>query len=464
MQTPTFELTAKQRQLRDAAASQARHILGVGGSRSGKTFGFCYCVGTRAISSPNSRHLICRLHNIDVRQSVMMDTWPKMMRTAYPHVPYETNKTDQFVKLPNGAEVWFLGLDDKERVEKILGKEYATIYPNEASQIAYDTVLTLRTRLAQNCTKTDGRPLPLKMYYDLNPTGRGHWTYREFIEGVNPVDGREVEPGSRAHVFLNPADNPYLPKAYLDELDGLPERQRQRFRDGKYLTEVPGSLWSLSDRVAEDGKSIPGIDSTRAQIEWSGDKPAVRYRGATVALTRIVIGVDPSGSDGTGGDLQGIIAAGVGIDGRGYVLEDGSCRLSPAGWAAQVKRLYDRWGADKVVAEANYGGAMVESTMRGADPNMPVALVTASRGKHLRAEPISALYEQGKVSHAGFFPVLEEQMGMMTTSGCQSGGSPDRVDGLVWALTELMLEGANLNGWLSWAQQKLTPAPGAPNP
>lgn len=421
----TFELTDKQDALVRAAASPARHVLAYGGSRSGKTFGFCYCIANRALMAPGSRHLIARLHNIDVRQSVMLDTWPKMMKLAFPDVPYSVNKADQYATLPDGAEVWFGGLDDKERVEKILGKEFATAYINESSQVAYETVLMLRTRLAQACTKRDGRELALKAYYDLNPTGRGHWTYREFVEGVNPADQRPLPPESRAHVVLNPEDNPHLPAAYLEELDELPDRQRQRFRDGKYLSEVPGALWSLSDRKAEDGRFIPGIDSLRV---W--EHPA---------LKRVVVGVDPSGSDGTGGDIQGIVVVAEAVDGQAYVLADRSCRLSPDGWGRTVAKAAEDFGADKVVAERNYGGAMVESVLRTASPNMPVKLVNASRGKIVRAEPVAALYEQGKVHHVGTLPDLEEQLTMTTTSGYEGGSSPDRMDALVWALTELML-------------------------
>lgn len=418
---PSFELTPKQRELRDAAASAARHILAYGGSRSGKTFGFVYCVAVRALSAPESRHLICRLHNIDVRQAVMMDTWPAVMRLAFPGVPWTPNKQDQFVTLPNGAEVWFGGLDDKDRVEKILGKEYATIYPNECSQIAYETISTLRTRLAQNVAKVDGRPLALKAYYDLNPTGRSHWTHREFVEGVRPENRLPLPAGTRAWVQLNPGDNPNLPEAYLDELATLPERQRQRFLEGKYLSEVPGTLWPI-DR----------LDATR--VDKAPD------------LTRIVVAVDPSGSDGAGGDSQGIIVVGKGVDGHAYVLEDATCRLSPAGWGARAVQMYEKWGADLIVAEANYGGAMVEATIRTANPMAKVKMVSASRGKHVRAEPIAALYEAGqdrpaRAHHVGAFPDLEDQMAAFTTDGYQGSGSPDRADALVWAMTELMLGG-----------------------
>ena len=423
---PTFELTDKQGELVGAATSSARHILAYGGSRSGKTFGFCYCVANRGLMAPGSRHLIARHHNIDVRQSIMLDTWPKMMGLAFPGVPYEVNKADQYIILPGGAEVWFGGLDDKERVDKILGKEFATAYVNEASQVAYETITTLRTRLSQACLKTDGRPLALKAYYDLNPVGRGHWTYREFVEGVRPENGMPIEPGSRAFVVLNPTDNPHLPAEYLAELDGLPDKQRQRFRDGKYLSEVPGALWSSSDRTADDGQNMPGIDSLRRPI--------------CPPLKRVVIGVDPSGSDGTGGDCQGIVVVGLGMDGQGYVLADRSCRLSPDGWARVVARAAEEFGADRVVAERNFGGAMVEAVLRSAAPKMPVKMVTASRGKVIRAEPVAALYEQGKVHHVGTFAEMEEQMTMTTTMGYKGSGSPDRLDALVWALSELMIE------------------------
>lgn len=420
--TPTFSLTPKQAELRDKAASPARHILGVGGGRSGKTFTFCYCVATRGLMAPGSRHLIGRLHLNDCRLSVMMDTWPKMMELAYPGVACDINKSDQVAHLPDGVEVWFGGLDDKARIDKVLGREFATIYLTEVSQIPYETVLTLRTRLAQACTKRNGNPLPLKMYYDLNPVGMGHWSYQEFIRGVRPESPDVAFPqGTRAHMYLNPVDNPYLPQDVLDEYAALPERQRKRFFEGQYQSEVPGTLWPLDRIEACRVSEIP-------------------------ELTRILVAIDPSGSDGTGGDCQGVVVVGQGIDGHAYVLEDLSCRMSPAGWAGRAVDAYHRYSADAIVAETNFGGAMVESTILTADPLARVITVTASRGKHVRAEPIAALYEprQDKpqtVHHVGRFPALEDQMTQFTTAGYQGCGSPDRTDALVWALTELMLGG-----------------------
>lgn len=417
--TQTFELTSKQELQRDLAASRARHILAFGGSRSGKTFGFVRCIVARALMAPRSRHGIFRLHNVDVRQSIMMDTFPAVMRLCWPGVPYEVNKSDQFVTLGSDAEIWMGGLDDKERVEKILGKEFATLYTNECSQIPYSSITTMRTRLAQKCTKVNGDPLSLKAYYDLNPTGRRHWTHSEFIEGVSPVDKQPMPAGSRAWLQMNPTDNPFLPAEYIEELQSLPAAERKRFLEGSYQSDLANSLWPQER-----------LDASRV-----ADHPP---------LTRIVVGVDPSGSDGLGGDTQGIVVVGKGTDGHAYVLEDASVNMSPAGWGRQTVSAYGRWEADCIVAEANYGGAMVESTIKVADPSAKVKLVRASRGKHVRAEPVASLYEPtdgrpAMVHHVGLFPELEDQLAQFNTEGYQGGGSPDRADALVWALTELML-------------------------
>ena len=419
MTSKAFSLSDKQKEQRDLAASSARHILAFGGGRSGKTFGFLYCIAKRALMAPESRHGVFRLHNVDAKQAVLMDTWPKMMKVAMPDVHWDVNKSDQVVYLGDGAEVWFAGLDDKERVEKILGKEFATTYLGECSQISYPSVRVLRTRLAQNVDKLDGRPLKLKAYYDLNPVGKTHWTNVDLLQGIQPETKELFPAGTRAVIQMNPIDNPNLSEEYLEELAALPERDRQRFLLGNYQESVPGSLWP-SER----------LDANR--------------RGTHPELTRIVVSVDPSGGDGSGKDSQGIIAAGRGVDGNAYVLKDATCSLSPAGWARRAVELYHGLGADCLVAEANYGGAMVESTIRAVDSTVKIKMVSASRGKHIRAEPCASLYEEvlgspPKVYHVGTFPELEEQMAAFTTDGYQGAGSPDRADALVWALTDLML-------------------------
>jgi len=207
-----------------------------------------------------------------------------------------------------------------------------------------------------------------------------------------------------------------LPQSFLDELhqryDGT--RLGRQEIGGELLDDAQGALW------------------TRDSIQ----------RGPTPDMARIVVAVDPSGASGDpdeGNDSIGIIVVGKGVDGRFYVLEDATCRLSPSGWARRAVERYHAHRADCIVAEKNFGGAMVESVIRTADRNAKIKMVTASRGKAIRAEPIAALYEQLRCTHAPGLEPLEDQMMQMTLAGYVGEGSPDRVDALVWALTELAL-------------------------
>lgn len=171
---------------------------------------------------------------------------------------------------------------------------------------------------------------------------------------------------------------------------------------------------------------------------WTGEMIDAQRLRLAPGMQRVVVAVDPSGTKGDGeGDDIGIVVAGKGRDGHFYVLEDATCQASPDAWARRVAAAYERWQADRVIAEKNFGGAMVEAVLHTAAKNLPVKMVTASRGKVVRAEPVAALYEQGKVSHCGAFDALEDQMTEMTGAGYVGEGSPDRADALVWALTEL---------------------------
>ena len=185
--------------------------------------------------------------------------------------------------------------------------------------------------------------------------------------------------------------------------------------DGELLDDIEGALW------------------TRALIEQCRETEAPE-------LVRVVVGVDPPAS--SGGDACGILVAGRTEDGTAHVLADASVqRASPERWARTVARTAGAWQVDKVVAEANQGGAMVGSVLRAADIALPLKLVHASRGKTARAEPVAALYEAGRVRHAGTFPELEDELCGLVVGGAYQGPgrSPDRADALVWALTELML-------------------------
>lgn len=437
----TATLTEKQRQANRLLAGPARNIMLRGGSRSGKTFVLVRAIIQRAINAPGSRHVIFRFRFNHAKTSVWSDTLPKVLKLCFPDLRVRFDKTDFYVELPTGSQVWIAGLDDKERVEKILGQEYATLYFNESSQIPWSSVETAMSRLAQKVelapaiAEATGRAyLALKAYFDCNPPSKLHWSYQMFRAKVKPGTKEALpNPADYAEMQVNPTDNSdNLPAEYFDVLASMSAAKRLRFEAGEWASEVNGALWSIDDRKAPDGKNMPGIDSLRIT---AAQMPA---------LQRIVVAVDPSGTRGDGaGDDIGIVAAGLGFDGHGYVLEDGTCQLSPEGWGRRAVDLFHRHGADRIVAERNFGGDMVRFTVAMADKAAPFKEVVASRGKAVRAEPVSALYEQGRVHHVGHFPDLEDQMTNFTASGYVGEGSPDRADALVWALTELMVDGSS---------------------
>jgi phage terminase large subunit-like protein len=197
-----------------------------------------------------------------------------------------------------------------------------------------------------------------------------------------------------------------------------------------------GTRLGRQELNAELVDDVEGALWTRALLDQS------RVAGglSLPKMRRVVVGVDPAAKASAEGDRTsetGLVVAGLGEDGRGYVLDDLSCRLSPRGWACKAIAAFDRYEADALVVEINQGGAMVEAVLRAERAGLPLRQVRASRGKTVRAEPIAALYEQGRVSHAGAFPVLEDQMVMFTPFGIEGGGAADRVDALVWALSDL---------------------------
>jgi phage terminase large subunit-like protein len=199
----------------------------------------------------------------------------------------------------------------------------------------------------------------------------------------------------------------------------------------RILGKYEGTRLGRQELHAELLDDIPGALWQRAMLD------DLRVAEAP-ELQRIVVAVDPAVTSGEDSDETGIVVAGKGIDGHGYVLADLTCRLSPDGWARRAVQAYHTRRADMLVAEVNNGGELVETTIRTVDPLVAYKAVRASRGKRVRAEPVAALYEQGRVHHVGSLADLEDQQCNYTPDGYD--GSPDRVDALVYALTELLLE------------------------
>ncbi len=304
------------------------------------------------------------------------------------------------------------------------------------------------------CDELSSWRYPDTWYLGLLPTLRDPRTTPHVVVTSTPkpvqllrslVDEEMSEHGTtvvtRGSTFDNAAN---LAPQFLDEMRNRYEGTRRGRQElyGELLTDVDGAL-----------VNIDMIDNTRLR-----EFPDIR-------MVRIVVAVDPATTSGEDSDETGIVVVARGSDGRGYVLDDLSCKETPDGWARIVAHAYDKYGADRVVAEKNQGGDMVETIVRSVHPNIAYKSISAKVGKKLRAEPIAALYEQGKVSHVGYFPQLEDQW--TTWVPDQRGQrSPDRVDALVHGLTELGLVGASTNNFREWMESEHPPcvACGTPAP
>lgn len=410
------------------AAGPATYCLAAGGSRSGKTVGWCHYIEQRALFVPGSITGIFRATQNSLRRSVFAHsgTYRNTSRNFNPGVldSCKINETEMTIEYENGSKVMFLGLDDGSRMERVLGLEFLTIYVNEVSASEFPTfepIEILMSRLAQKVRGVNGEWARPKFLFDMNPCTSKHWTYKLWRESTHPESGEPLnDPEDWDWVHMNPRDNAEnIADVYLKGLENMSAAKRRRFVEGEWTTETDGALFNI-DLI--DAKRIKTIDKDD--------------------LARIVVAVDPAAKSTPNSDETGIVVVGVDEAGQGYILEDASTKGSPEFWSSRVKEVYERWGADCIVYESNQGGEMVAATLRASGVNLPLKEVWASRGKFIRAEPISALYERGMISHVGEFKKLEDQMCNFTGDAVfnrKKMGSPDRMDALVWGLTEVMM-------------------------
>ena len=306
--------------------------------------------------------------------------------------------TNRRITWPNGSQAWCYNATEPDQLR---GPQHHFAWVDELAKFRYDRDLWdqvqfgLRLGLHPQCLATT-TPLPKPLI-------------RRLVNDTDTVVTRGATLDNEANLAKNTI------KQLYERYSGT--RLGRQELEGEVLDDMPGALWN---------REI--IDDVR--------KPAAPE------MDRIVVAVDPAVTSGEDADETGIVAVGISRDDdgyqRGYVLADRSLRGTPDEWAAAAVRLYHELDADRIVAEKNQGGEMVEAVLRAKDRNVPVTLVTATRGKIVRAEPISALYEQGRVHHIGRFDKLEDQMCLFTRDADRSpGNSPDRVDALVWGLSAL---------------------------
>jgi phage terminase large subunit-like protein len=312
----------------------------------------------------------------------------------------EWSPTNRCLTWPNGVKAWVYNATEPDQLR---GPQHHALWIDELAKFRYMQETWDQAQFGlrlgehpQTLVTTTPRPLPL---------------IKRLMSDPDTIVTRGSTLDNQSNLAANTIKQLY-------ERYGNTRLGRQEL-EGEILGDIPGALWNRDSIDASRVKEVPED------------------------LERVYVAVDPAVSNNEGSDEHGIIVVGLGRDSdgyaRGYVLEDGTLRGSPEDWARKAVSLFRAWSADKIIAEKNQGGDMVLSTLKAVDRSVPVKLVHASRGKVVRAEPISALYEQGRVHHVGRFDQLEDQMCLFSTDNIRSisNGSPDRVDALVWGLTEI---------------------------
>jgi hypothetical protein len=302
------------------------------------------------------------------------------------------------IKTPGGGLIAFQGMQDhtSETIKSLEG--FGVAWVEEAQTLSARSLEMLRPTI---------RAPGSELWFSWNPRNAG-----------DPVDAflrREKPPADSVIVRANYSDNPFFPleleQERRDDMAHRPDRYAHIWL-GEYEPVAIGAIW---DRLV--------LHRNRRS-----DMPPMR---------RILISIDPAVSSNPGSDEHGVVVVGLGQDGRGYVLADYSLRGTPEQWARRALAAFDEFSADAIVIERNQGGDMCALTLRTIRANVRIIEVHATRGKHVRAEPIAALYSLDRISHVGTFAKLEDQMCQMTAAGFDGDGSPDRVDALVWGFTEL---------------------------
>ena len=376
-----------------------------GGRGAGKTRSGAEWVQERVAAGSRYVHLIAPTA-ADCRD-VLLEGPAGILSVAPPHLRPVYQPSLRKVVWPNGAQALLFSSDEPDRLR---GPQGDTVWIDElcamrqAQEVLDNMYFGLRVGKDPRCLITT-TPRPLKCF-----------------KALLARDGQDVVV-TRSSSFANREN---LAPAFFSQIvtKYAGTRLGRQELEAELLTDTPGALWHL-ERIEE-----------------------LRVHAAPQPLKRVVVAIDPAVTHGPDSDETGILVVGLGADGCGYVLDDLSGRYPPEEWARRAIQAYRTHSADRIVGEVNNGGALVEHTLRSVDAAIPFTAVHASRGKLVRAEPVSALYEQGRVHHVGVFGPLEDQM--TSYDGSRSGSSPDRLDALCWAVSQLML-GERTGGYFTRA-------------
>lgn len=389
------ELRIKTAEVFESLLEPSRYKGAYGGRGSGKSHFFAELAVYRCVQALGVRIVCVREVQKALRESVKLLVEDKIGALG---VGAMFRILSDSIITPGGGVIMFQGMQDHtaESIKSLEGFDVG--YVEEAQTLTQRSLEFLRPTI---------RKAGSELWFSWNPRHASD-PVDALLRGQNP-------PPDAVVVRTSYEDNPFFPEVLKEERAYDEQHTRDRYGHiwlGDYEPAAIGAIWNRltlhQGRVAE-----------------------------APAMERIVVAVDPAVSSEEGSNEHGIVVAGIGSDGRGYVLDDVTCRGGPQQWADRVVATHDYYEADAVVIEINQGGDMVRHTLKTVRPSLRVIEVRATRGKHVRAEPIAALYTMGRISHVGAFPELEDQMCLTTSGGYEGEGSPDRLDALVWAFTEL---------------------------
>ena len=366
-----------------------------GGRGSGKSHFFAELAVELCVRKPGARIVCVREVQKALKESVKLLVEDKIRALD---VERGFNLLSDRIDTPGGGVVLFQGMQDHtaESIKSLEGFDVA--YVEEAQTLTQRSLEFLRPTI---------RAPDSEIWFSWNPRHASD-PVDQFLRGVAP-------PGNSAVVRTNYTENPFFPDVLEEE----------RLYDEQFTRDRYGHIWLGEYEPAAIGAIWNRLTLHQGRVEEAPE------------MSRIVVSVDPAISSEEGSNEHGIIVAGIGSDGDGYTLDDVTTKGGPQQWAERAVAAYDRHDADAVVIEINQGGDMVRHTLKTVRPNLKIIEVRATRGKHVRAEPIAALYTLGKIHHVGAFPLLEDQLCLFTAAGYEGEGSPDRADALVWAYTEL---------------------------
>lgn len=379
---------------------KSRYYLVTGGRGSGKSYSLNYLL-LRLTYNKNHVILFTRWTMVSANISIIPEFINKIELEGWQND--FTITQNEIVNNLTGSKILFRGIKTSQGTATANLKSIAGVTTwvlDEAEELVDENIFD---RIDLSVRSLDA---PNRVIMVMNPSYKSHWIYKRFISNHR-------EDTTYIHTtYLHNLKN--LSQSFIEQAERVKKENIHRYEHlflGKWLDDAEGLLWNR-----------PILE--RARITSKPD------------LKRIVVAIDPAATSNMESDETGIIVAGKDSEGKGYVLEDLSGKYSPNEWGKIAQQAAKNWNADCIVAEKNMGGDMVESVIKSTGTPTRIKLVTATKGKYVRAEPIYSLYEQHKIYHVGHFPLLESQM---ITFDPDKGKSPDRVDALVWAFTELLL-------------------------